>query len=65
MIKPSCEKCRFWEPVTTNAKPVPFGRCRRYAPRQMMEHRDTDWPITDYDDWCGEFYCITIVEQEK
>lgn len=50
-----CETCRFWGGN--------FGYCHRYPPVRSADphpaaHDDKPgwcWPITDHDDWCGEY----------
>ncbi len=50
MIKPSCAKCRFWVSVPEKI----YGACRRNAPLADGALH-TEWPLTDEDEWCGEF----------
>jgi hypothetical protein len=50
-----CVSCRHWQRIDTNPNQ---GECRRYAPRpEAFEsiHMMAAWPITNVDDWCGEF----------
>lgn len=52
----ACQKCAFWKP-TVDAK----GECRRNAPQSVVFAVDettqfeTRFPLTEADDWCGEF----------
>jgi hypothetical protein len=43
-----CETCKFFDPEEDSDE----GRCRRHAPRHDSF---TCWPITNNDDWCGEW----------
>ncbi len=44
----TCVMCRYWQHVGEQDA-MPMGECHRYPPR------DADWPMTQGDDWCGEF----------
>jgi len=46
-----CEDCKFWS-VELLAK---WGYCKRFPPRASDGETDSEWPDTDYNDWCGEF----------
>ncbi len=52
----TCEKCRWWDIVQEKD-----GHCRRYAIKPYIPNPEglcSDealWPITQHDDWCGEF----------
>lgn len=50
-----CEFCQFW--VVTNNK---WGACHRFPPQVISIPDDarTEWPITNQDDFCGEFRII-------
>jgi hypothetical protein len=62
MIAPSddgardaCARCRYWRRLEANPSQ---GECRRRAPRPVTDggvHSVATWPVTDPDDWCGEF----------
>lgn len=41
---PRCGSCRFWR----------RDRCRRFPPS-----KDGVWPMTDAEDWCGEYQQAT------
>lgn len=43
-----CDECRYWD--TSDAE-TPSGWCRRGLPLTLTG----DWPVTDIDDWCGEW----------
>jgi hypothetical protein len=52
--EPSCATCRFWE------KGGGRGFCHRHAPRDAVYDslgmkNTVDWPMTDPEDWCGEW----------
>ncbi len=44
-VKPSCETCRFFA----------YLSCRRRSPTKQQQFGDPRWPMTQADDWCGEF----------
>jgi len=57
-----CENCKFWKGVLIpdflldieeNPRKSISGRCKRYPP--TVGENSTDWPIVDYDNFCGEF----------
>ncbi len=59
-----CENCKFWVKIEDNE-----GACRRHPPKVVNSgfgfivagngfffgDRDTKWPRTCFDDWCGEY----------
>ena len=57
----TCLNCRFWD-AWPDAQ---VGYCRRYAPKPLplvlvldddgSDRAEAMWPITDADEWCGEF----------
>jgi hypothetical protein len=50
-----CECCRYWHRLDTNPGQ---GECRRHAPSpEAFEsiHMMAAWPVSNGDDWCGEF----------
>lgn len=58
-----CKTCRFWDGRFS-------GICRKYPPKVIIvdvERKDTKvyhqkqtlWPDTDEDDWCGEWEAKT------
>ena len=50
-----CRRCRHWSPLAGNPEQ---GECRRFAPRPAVSssvHMLASWPVTNGDDWCGEF----------
>lgn len=50
----SCAGCAYWK---ARRRPG-TGECRRHTPTAIQD-RDGDtwrtWPVTRYDDWCGEY----------
>ena len=54
----TCEECKHWDEIEKG-----YGVCRRNAPHPKMVRRDGEanwdvicqWPITERDDFCGEF----------
>ena len=52
MTEEACGDCHFWDPNTG----VEGGYCRRRSPvcepRPFAQAR---WPLTNEDDWCGDF----------
>lgn len=59
-----CETCRFWGFLRQTEPHVEIGECRRHAPKattydlaNAWTNRPVgraDWPLTMFDDWCGE-----------
>jgi len=62
----SCENCQFWYPLDMGV----VGSCRRFPPKLVVGQADMeqatcvalipgawDYPVTDSDDWCGEWRC--------
>mgnify|MGYP000874994009 CR=1 FL=1 len=61
-----CPNCRFW--VGLGKKPHQLGECHRHAPApapQSLLGEPTQgepqnaaiWPVTDPEDWCGDWEC--------
>ena len=65
-----CDQCKFWRQDFTESDPSKQslgGECRRHSPQPSYDpgpFYDLDdqtftyfpsWPITDDDDWCGEW----------
>jgi len=46
--KPTCEGCRFWEPLGENAR----GTCHYHAPTAKGPN---PWPQTFRGNWCREW----------
>jgi len=46
-----CDNCLYW--VNSTDKLV-TGECRRNAPSPKTGWYESYWPMTCYDDWCGE-----------
>ena len=49
-IKDTCFNCKYWKKINPENVIYGSGRCRRYPPE-----RDKGFPITEIDDWCGEY----------
>lgn len=49
----TCDACRYWQETDGKAEPA-VGECRRYAP-PPGDGLTAMWPMTDADDWCGEY----------
>jgi hypothetical protein len=47
----TCANCRFWDAFKESTQ----GICRRHAPRPFLAGQDAPWPITDTEEWCGEW----------
>ena len=47
--KAACISCVYWEPGGVK------GRCHRRAPVPAASNQQAIWPVTDRDDWCGEY----------
>ena len=45
----TCSICRFWKPGDLGE-----GACVRYPP-QLYNAVTFVWPVTEKDQWCGEF----------
>ena len=55
----NCTNCVYWTTVRNNAgQGTSEGRCRRCCPSPafVREHNNAVWPITKWDDSCGEFH---------
>jgi hypothetical protein len=58
----NCEACRFWRTLPDDDEET-FGQCRRSAPSPVYRKLEDigaepsygQWPLTYYEDWCGEF----------
>lgn len=50
MSDQSCDTCTHWAALDDE-----IGQCRRHAPRPRPSTDDIRWPVTDSDDWCGEW----------
>lgn len=57
-----CQRCKWWDDrhIAKGGATI----CRRHAPRPKTTRSEEDpdtgvgtsyWPITEYDDWCGEW----------
>lgn len=62
----SCDTCKFWEHDEDDDE----GWCRRRAPRPYRIPLDEDgslhitramWPLTDANQWCGEWDAIPLI----
>ena len=50
-----CRRCRYWSSLAGNPDQ---GECRRFAPRPAVSssvHMLAAWPVTNSDDWCGDY----------
>jgi hypothetical protein len=58
MERPTCNTCAYWSGRPDSSD----GGCRRKSPNSFHEAAsmiETElpmafWPVTDFDDWCGE-----------
>ena len=56
-----CNDCRFYDEFYRDETKLAHGWCRRYAPRPVIGPNpdngevDVRWPITCFNDGCGEF----------
>ena len=48
----TCQSCTYW---VTPGNSAEDGRCKRYAPAPHAQTVILVWPVTQPDDWCGEF----------
>ncbi|HWL68280.1 MAG TPA: hypothetical protein VNS22_07820 [Geminicoccus sp.] len=55
----TCNSCRFWH--------KPETQCRRNAPLPVnsSQGKQTLWPVTAAQDWCGEYQPKTAGEPER
>lgn len=51
MIDIACETCAYWAAQEGDDA----GECRRHSPRPRPTEEAAHWPITEPDDWCGEW----------
>jgi len=50
-----CDRCTFWCAIYVN-NPQSTGTCRINPPQVFFYGvRDTAWPITSDNHWCGKF----------
>ncbi len=49
----SCQTCRYWAPGDLS------GECRRRTPSVADEDGNGYWPVTEPDEWCGEYEPVT------
>ena len=54
----TCGSCRFWLPIWNlktrhNDKKSVHGACHCRAPQRSAMTQS--WPVTDADEWCGEY----------
>lgn len=69
-MKERCELCRFWRDGEPGVPPeaeeisplapglthlVKLGYCLRYPPIANPTEGKVGVPVTNFDDWCGEF----------
>lgn len=62
-----CQTCLWWKPGGGS-----HGECHRYAPRPKvvpLAGSDTavapNWPLVDYDDFCGEWQHPPVQQQRE
>lgn len=74
-IHVTCEECIYWESITGKSEKrvggawrYQKGLCRRYAPKPIVQDHDDlylkdkiAWPITLFNDFCGEL----IIEDDS
>ncbi|MFO7560087.1 MAG: hypothetical protein R6X10_14735 [Desulfobacterales bacterium] len=46
-----CEDCEYWRKDQSTAA----GECRRNAPTSGGDRSRYRWPLTEPQDWCGEY----------
>ncbi|RJP18380.1 MAG: hypothetical protein C4527_29030 [Candidatus Omnitrophota bacterium] len=55
-MEKKCMHCEFWNVLDVADSSRREGECRKYAPRVRMDGiTQGSWPLTDADDWCGDF----------
>jgi len=68
--KNRCKTCHLWD----EHEHAPYGYCRAKSPIIEIEEGTSNgigiWPITDPDDWCGEYEdalkkCREIIEVDN
>lgn len=52
-IKDTCFNCKYWKKLNPENIIYGSGRCRRFPPSGAS--RDISFPLTNIDDWCGEY----------
>ena len=53
-MKRRCDTCEYWRVIDTDNQGDPtVGECRGRCP--TYDGGEKTWPITDNDDWCGEW----------
>ena len=68
----NCVSCKFWKKSEYNCD---LGECRRFPPKIFTEFFDyeedlsldsvlmgTRFPVTSYDDFCGEFQSLKCID---
>ncbi len=56
-----CKLCRFWE---TEGFKEGSGQCRCGVPAKDAGGEPVSWPLTQDEDWCGEFRYAEKMEQK-
>jgi hypothetical protein len=66
-----CGNCKFWAAVRDHRTPMISENhdCRRHAPSPYTVadgHHMTlyNWPMTNHDDWCGDFVDFRVLGVE-
>lgn len=58
MDRPRCDQCYFWDYAGMGSSGVHIGFCHRYPPERNFSAKEDcgdHQPMTDEDDWCGEW----------
>jgi len=57
MIGHKCNKCIWWDNKHKNVPIIDVGFCRKHKPAATMKDGlyMGIWPLTDKEDFCGEF----------
>lgn len=56
----TCTFCKFWSMDLS----ISTGACRRYAPRPGAPFAGASWPLTAFDDACGEWAANAEVRED-
>lgn len=60
-MKRKCELCGFWKSEDCDQE---TGECRRYVPVVSPGQSEISWPVTQNNEWCGDFRSDQHLEQE-
>lgn len=50
-----CFNCEYWDRTEPENEDEKENACRRRAPTHVDAQGRAVWPITRFDDWCGDF----------